>query len=185
MDIILYNAATKSFLLSLHIFIWTYPLCFDVTKFPYETSIYLSLAISEPDTKSEISGVMWQVVPESKIQLVSCELSPKYLLGLSTLEGIHAIGVYILCDLCHSVLFSDYLYFFFDLNAQVLSFTRSSELYFTTYLVSDNLWSSDHPIYIWISYLAFDCSVQYVFWGVTWVERWIVFLIYLSIYMLL
>ena len=33
-------------------------------------------------TKFEISGVMWHVTPESEIQLVSCELSPKSRLGI-------------------------------------------------------------------------------------------------------
>ena len=52
----------------------------------YLTSMYLSISTSEPGTKSEISGVMWQVAPESKIQLVSCNLSPKSLLGLSYVQ---------------------------------------------------------------------------------------------------
>ena len=71
--------------------------------------------------KSEISGVMWQVAPESKIKLVSCDLSPKCLLGVSALEDICAIYVYIFCDFL-SVLFSKVLSIFVDLYTQVLGF---------------------------------------------------------------
>ena len=63
----LYNTAMKGFPLSPHIFIWTSPICFSVTKFPSETSTYLSVYTNEPGIKYEIYGVMWQVAPESKI----------------------------------------------------------------------------------------------------------------------
>ena len=54
----LYNAAMKGLPLSLLIFIWTYSVFTAVTKFPYETSMYLSVSTSEPGKKSEISGLM-------------------------------------------------------------------------------------------------------------------------------
>ena len=81
----LYNIATKGLPLSSYMFILTSPVYFTVMKCPSATSMYFSVFTSDPGTKSEISSVMWQVTPESKIQLVSCELSPKSVLGLSTL----------------------------------------------------------------------------------------------------
>ena len=80
-----YYVAIKGFLLSSPIFIWTSHVCFAVKKMPYTTSMYFYVSINETSIKSEIYGVMWQVAAESKIQLFSCELSPKYLLGISEL----------------------------------------------------------------------------------------------------
>ena len=107
----LYNVSMKGLLLSPIFFIWTYPFCFSVTKLPSATSRYLSIYTSEPGTKSQISGVMWQVTPDSKIKLVSYEMSPKYLLGIHTLEEICVIGVFILCDSFCSVLLSNFINF--------------------------------------------------------------------------
>ena len=60
---------------------------------------------------------MWHVAPESKIQMVSCELYPKSLPGLSTFEDIHAIDVYIFwVSFCY-VLFSNALSISVDLYA--------------------------------------------------------------------
>ena len=95
---ILYNIAMKGLPLLSHMFICNSSVFFAVTKCPSETSMYLSIYTSEPGTKSEISGVMWQVTPDFKVKLVSCEPSPKYLLGLSTLEDIRTIDTYILCE---------------------------------------------------------------------------------------
>ena len=92
-------------------------------KFSSKNSIYLYVSTNEPGIKSEISGVMWKVSPEYKIQLVSCELSPKYIPVTSSLEDIHAIYVYILCDSLWSVLLSDVLSIFIDLYAQFLGFS--------------------------------------------------------------
>ena len=69
----LYNVAMKGFTLSSHITILTSPVCFTVTKFLSATSIYLSVSTNWPGIKYEISGIMWQVAPDSKIKLVSCE----------------------------------------------------------------------------------------------------------------
>ena len=66
--------------LSSHIFIWTCPFYFSMMWRPSATSIYLSVSYKEPGIKSETCGVIWHVAPESKIQLVNCELSPKSLL---------------------------------------------------------------------------------------------------------
>ena len=52
-----------------------------------------------------MSGVVRQVAPETKIQLVSCNLFSSFLLGIYALEYIHAIDAYILCDSLSSVLF--------------------------------------------------------------------------------
>ena len=71
----LYKVAMKGFPLSSRIFIWNSPAFFSVMKFPSATSIYLSVSNNEPGIKFEIYGVMWQVAPEYKIQLVRCEVS--------------------------------------------------------------------------------------------------------------
>ena len=72
----LYNAVMKVFPLSLWIFIWTPSICFAAMECPSATLIYLSVSRNETGIKSEIYGVMWQVTPESKIQVVSYKLSP-------------------------------------------------------------------------------------------------------------
>ena len=61
---------------------------------------------NEPGIKSETSGVMWHVAPESKIQLINCELSAKFPLGNLSLSDIRAIDAYIFW----SVLFLALLY---------------------------------------------------------------------------
>ena len=76
-----------------------------------------------PGIKSEISGVMLQVAPEYKIQLVSCELSSSFIIGLYTFEDIYVIDAYIFCESLFSVLFSGVLSILFDLYAQVLEFS--------------------------------------------------------------
>ena len=105
----------NGFPLLLRIFIWTYPVYFSVIKFPSATLMYLSVSTIDTGIKYEISGVMWQVAPESKIQLVSCELYPKYLLELSSLEYIRAIDAYIFCESFCSVLLYKVLSIFFNL----------------------------------------------------------------------
>ena len=84
--------------------------------------IYLSVSTNKPGIKSEISGIMWQVAPESKIQLVSCDMSPWFLLGFSVLEDICVIFTYIFYDSLSSVLFSDVLYIFVNMHTQFLGF---------------------------------------------------------------
>ena len=113
----------KGFPLSSCIFISTSRVCFAVTKTPYENSTYLSVSTNKPGVKSEISGVMWQVAPESKIKLVSCKLSPKSHPWISALKYIRAIYAYIFCDLLWSVLFTNVLSIFVDLYLQVLGFS--------------------------------------------------------------
>ena len=66
---------------------------------------------------------MWQVAPESKIQLVSFNLSLGYFLGISALENICVIEAYIFCDQLWYVLFSDILSIFVDLYAHFLGFS--------------------------------------------------------------
>ena len=70
----------------------------------------------------QISGFMWQVAPDSKIQLVSCEMSPKDLLYISAKEWIRAVYVYIICYLIWSVLCFSVLSIFVDIYAPVLGF---------------------------------------------------------------
>ena len=66
---------------------------------------------------------MWKIAPESKIQLVSCKMSPYFLLGISALVDTRTIDVYIFCDSLPSVLFCDVLFILFDLYARVLGFS--------------------------------------------------------------
>ena len=68
--------------------------------------MYLSVSSNYSGMKSETSGVMWHVASESKIQLVNCELSPKFPLEYLSLLDIHAIDAYFLW----SLLFSPFLY---------------------------------------------------------------------------
>ena len=100
----LFNVEINGFPLSSHIFIWTSHIVFAVMKRKSKNSMYLSVSANDPGIKSEISGVIWKVSPESKIQLISCELSPKSLLGISSLEDICAIDLYIFCDSLWSLL---------------------------------------------------------------------------------
>ena len=53
-----------------------------------------SVSYNEPGIKFETSGVMWHVAPESKIQLVNCEMSPKSPLGHSSLTYMSATDTY-------------------------------------------------------------------------------------------
>ena len=72
----LYNVAIKVYPLSSNICMRTDHFCFAVTWCLSANSINLSVSSNDPGMKSVTSGVIWQVAPESKIQLVNCELSP-------------------------------------------------------------------------------------------------------------
>ena len=61
----LYNVAIKVFPLLSHICIRTEPFCFSLTWCPSATSIYLSVSSNDPGMKSETSGFMWHVSPDS------------------------------------------------------------------------------------------------------------------------
>ena len=74
---------------------------------------------------------MWHVAPESKIQLVSWKLYAKSLLGIYSLEDIHAIDAYIFCDSFCSVLFSGVWSIFVNLYAQVLGCYVSQWTFFS------------------------------------------------------
>ena len=64
----------------------------------------LSVSSNDPGMKSVTSGVIWQVAPESKIQLVNYELSPESLFSCSSLLDIRAIDAYTLRSLSSSLL---------------------------------------------------------------------------------
>ena len=89
------NVVINGSLLSSHIFIWTYHFCFAVTWFTSVTIICLFVSSNESGIKSENCCVIWHVAAESKIQLVNCELSLKYLLELLLLPDIRPIDAYI------------------------------------------------------------------------------------------
>ena len=76
--------------------------------------------VTDNETEGGILG--WTMSPESKIQLVGYELSPKYILGLSTLEEIRSIDAYIFCKSFRFVLLSNYLSIFIYLYAQFFDF---------------------------------------------------------------
>ena len=114
------NVSIKVFLFLSHIFIHTCP-SFAVTSCPSATSKWLSVSSNEPGIKSEISGVMYHVAPESKIQLRNCELSPTFPLGHESLPDIRAIDAYIFwslffcCCCVHNFLFhlkSNFFHYF-------------------------------------------------------------------------
>ena len=109
----------KGFPLLLCVFIWTYLVCFAMTKWPSSTLISLSVSTNEPSIKPEMFGVLCQFGPVSKIKLVSCELSTKSLLGLSALEDIRSIYAYSFCDSFLSILLYDTLSISVDIYALV------------------------------------------------------------------
>ena len=76
-----YKIAMNGFPLLSNIFIWTSLVWFAVTKFPYVNMIYLFIFTNDPGIKSKISGVMWQVEPESEVQFISYEMSSILLRG--------------------------------------------------------------------------------------------------------
>ena len=82
--IMLCNFSMKGYLLSSHIYIWTCPFCLAMTWCPSAHSIYLSVSSNNHGITFETCGDVWHVAPESKIQLVNCKMSPKYLLELSS-----------------------------------------------------------------------------------------------------
>ena len=84
------------FPLSSHICILTWPFCFAVTWCTSATLMYLSVSSNDHGIKSVTSGAMWHVSPESKIQLVNCELSPYFTLLRSSSLDICVIDAYIL-----------------------------------------------------------------------------------------
>ena len=104
------NVAIKVSQLLLNIFIHTCTFCFAVTWCPSSISICLSVSSNKFGIKSETCGVIWHISPESKIQLVYCELSPKFLLEHSSLSDIRAIDSYIF----RSSFFSLLSHYFYD-----------------------------------------------------------------------
>ena len=146
----------------------------------------LFVSTSDTGTKYEISGVIWQVAPESKTQLVSCKLFPEYLLGISRLEYISAINAYIFHDSFCSVILSDALSILVDLNAPVFVF---SVLQWPIFFWIFRFWTICDPVillptpesHIWISIVTFS---KFIF-GVTRIEIWTEFLISLYFSLLL
>ena len=93
----MYNVVMHGFMLLLHTFIWTCYYSFTATWFPYTTSIYLSISSNKPGIKSGTYGIIWHISTESKIQLVYCNLLPKYIIELLSLPDIFSIYAYIFC----------------------------------------------------------------------------------------
>ena len=167
----------KGLPLSLCTFIWTYPVCFTVMKRPYSTSMYLSIYNSDPGTKYENSGVMWQVAPDSKIKLVSCNISPYSILGLSLFEYIRTIDAYILCDSFCSVFLSDALSIF-QVVCTSFRLVRVTEKYLFLFfrflkILNPVILRSTYEARIWLYIATFSTFI------------WTELLISLSFYMLL
>ena len=100
--------------------------------------------------KPETYGIIWHVVLESKIQLVNCKLSPKYLIGLLSLSDINAIDAYIFW----SLLLSPLLDYFCDARL-TLSPKRTCFLRFSFSLGGfgnlESSWSSDPCLkHLWV-----------------------------------
>ena len=108
----LYNITMKGLPSLSRIFIWIYPIYLAAIKCLSAISMYSCDSYIDPGIKSKISGVVWQVAPESKIQLVSLEVSPKSLLGIFALDDMCTIDTYMFCGSIWYVLFSDVLYIF-------------------------------------------------------------------------
>ena len=108
----------------------------------YNFNIYLSVSNIETGTKSEISGVMWQVAPEYKIQLVSCKVSPKYLLEISALEEIGSIDAYIFCELFCSVLLSDVLSIFSICTDEFMIYLFQLNFFYKISVSENLLWNN-------------------------------------------
>ena len=112
----------KGYPLSLHIFIRTCLFYFAVRWYPSATSICLSVSSNVPGIKSETSGVIWHVAPESKIQLVNCGMLPKFPLGNLLLLDKRAIDAYIFW----SLLFSPFLHAWLPFSFKCTWFCRLS-----------------------------------------------------------
>ena len=150
----LYNVAMKIFPLLSHIFIWNTTFCFAVTKFPYATSIYLSVSANEPGIKSEIYVVMLQVTPDSKIELVGCKLSEKSLLGFLHWKTYvpytctyFVTWLHLYCCIMYYIISSIYIYVFYP-------YLCSSEVSYRKCLVLEKFKWSDYLIHIWSIYLV-------------------------------
>ena len=97
---------------------------------------------------------MWQVAHESKIQLVSCKLSPKSLLGLSALEDIHAINMHIFCHSLWSVPFSDVLYILINMYVCVPANVIIQSVWFQT-ICDKMILRSKSEAHLWFMTITF------------------------------
>ena len=97
---------------------------------------------------------MWYVAPKFKIQLVSCELSPKFLLRISIFECICSIDAYIFWVSFSSVLFYYFSSTFLDLYAQVFGLSIFQRTFFS-------LFSGCKPYTI---YWSSDPHLKQLFW---------------------
>ena len=84
---------------------------------------------------------MWCVAPESKIQLVNCELSPKFPLGHLSLLDMHVIYAYIFWSLLFMFLLSERL----PCSLNCTCFHHFS-LYFGVFGHFSIRWSSDQHL---------------------------------------
>ena len=98
--------------------------------------------------------------------MVSYELSPKYLLGISTLENIRPIDTYIFCgSFCRSVRTSFWL-FCIPLNCLLIFYRVQT-------IRNPGIFRSTSEERIWIFVVTFSMFI----FRVAWIERWIEFLI--------
>ena len=147
---------------------------FYVKKFQSATSLYLYVYTNAPGIKSKIPGFIWQVAPESKSRLVSSELSPKYLLGLSALEDICSIETYIFCNWLRYILFTDVLSIFIDLHARVYHFCATvvflSNFFCFQKICDKMILLSTSEYCIWFP----NVTVSTLIIRVAWIEGWFI-----------
>ena len=149
----------------------------------------LSISRSDTCTKSEIYGVMWQVAPGSKIQLVIYELSPEYLLTLPTLEDIRAKYMHILCDSFCSVILPASFSVFVHIYAQVFvfyAFQLTIFSGFSSFGKSAIQWFSDphlkhvfslkllHPVHSFVGLYELKEELNFLFPFICWLKNFLV-----------
>ena len=111
--------------------------------------------------------------------MVSCNLSPKSLLGIYALGYIRATAAIIFCDSLLSVLFLNVLSIFFNLYARVLVFFCFSELFFESiqfWIICYEmiLWSTSEA-HIWFLIITFITFII----RFAWIEGWFIIVLYL------
>ena len=143
----LYNIKMKGLPLWSHIFLFELHLFVSLWKLSSAISIYLPVSTNEPCIHSYISGVMWKVAPDSKFQLVSCDMSP--------------IDAYTFYDSLWSVLFSNILFILVDPYTQVLCLSVFHWILVSGVSGFDFFLWNDTQIHIFSKYLVSDRYIYY------------------------
>ena len=165
----LYNVSMKGLPLSSHTFIWNSPVFLFVMKCLYTTSIYLYVYTSKPGTKSEMSGIMWQVVPGSKnpiFQLpdISKISSRTFYIGRYTCY----ILVYFMCLVSFCTSFQFFIYFFRSVCISFCLFHIRVKSLFWVFrfrkIWNPVIFQSTSETHIWISIVTFGMFMFRFVW---------------------